>query len=237
MSELPAVVEAVARTRDCVDGLLVNRALRRKSSQVSAESALRGAWAVSVLSGVDVSLTALRSGEVADPIVQGALRVSSELGSLADTWTRAPRQVLARMHLLSAAGLVTDETALGRPIGNSARRMDMLSDTLEATRAPALVVAAVVLGEILALDAFSPSSVVVAHAAARLTLVERGLDPKSLVVIEVGSLEERARTNAMLGRYVSGTPAGLTEWVNYVADLINLGVRESTAICEAIQRG
>ena len=37
-------------------------------------------------------------GTVTDPIVQGALRVATELPGLVDTWQQAPRQVLARLH-------------------------------------------------------------------------------------------------------------------------------------------
>ena len=55
------------------------------------------------LEGVDVPLADLRAGEVADPVVQGALRVSAGLGSMVETWSRAPGQVLARLHLLAAA--------------------------------------------------------------------------------------------------------------------------------------
>ena len=39
--------------------------LRGRSSEVSAESALRGAWAASVLSGVEIGLESMRAGEIA----------------------------------------------------------------------------------------------------------------------------------------------------------------------------
>ena len=239
LAALPGVEQSVAQTRAAVDTLLVHKVLRRRSAEVSAESALRGAWAAAVLSGVDIELDSMRSGEVGDPVVQGALRVSAGLGLLADTWTLAPRQVLARLHVLAAADLVPDAARLGRPSGGVeiANRMDLLCRTLVATRAPAVVVAAVVAGEILALDAFAPSSVVVANAAVRLTLVERGLDPKSLVVVEVGGLELRAEATVALEAYRTGTPGGLTTWIEFVAETVRLGARESVAICEALQRG
>ncbi|MDQ6849628.1 MAG: oxidoreductase, partial [Actinomycetota bacterium] len=69
--ELPGVADGVAATRAAVDALLANRALRRRSADVSAESSLRGAWASAALSGVYVSLDSLRSGAaVGDPVVQ-----------------------------------------------------------------------------------------------------------------------------------------------------------------------
>lgn len=237
LAALPAVVAAVAEARDAVDRVLTNRMLRRRSSEVSAESALRGAWAGAVRSGADVELSAVRAGDVADPVVQGALRVSAELGPLAATWRRAPRQVLARLHVLAAADLI-GAAELGRPRADAlvTRRLDLLADTVSRTRAPAVVVAGVVLGEILGLDAFAPSSTVVAYGAARLTLVEFGLDPKSLAVLEVGALELWPATAAALAGYLAGTVDGVAEWVAHVAAQIVLGAREALAICAALER-
>ncbi len=235
---LPDVLDAVTSARAAVDALLTHRVLRRRSAEVSAESALRGAWAAAQLDGASVSLDAMRAGAVDDPHVQGALRVSAALGSLADTWPLAPRQVLARLHALAAADLVTSSDDLGRPGDRVvAGRLDTLADTLAATRAPAVVVAAVVAGELLALDAFAPATRVVAAAAVRLTLVDRGLDPKSLVIAEVGSLELRSVEGQLLAQYRTGTADGVAGWVRHVAETIVLGAREATAICEAVQRG
>lgn len=221
-----------------MDALLVHRVLRRRSSEVSAESALRGVWASCALGGSSVSLADLRAGAIDDPAIQGALRVSAELPAVAGTWARAPRQVLARLHLLAAADLVEDRTVLGRPTSAAVSdRLDLLTATLAATRAPAVVVAAVVRAELLTLDAFAPASMVVANAAARLTLVERGLDPRSLVVLEVGALERRAEEEAALAAYRAGRPDAVVAWVEHMAGAVVLGAREAVAICEALQRG
>src|SRR3954453_11925859 len=92
---LPGVTASVDRARAAVDTLLGNRVLRRRSADVSAESALRGAWASAWLSDHKVARGDVRSGAAADdPVVQGALRAQSAIGSSADTWTRAPRQAL-----------------------------------------------------------------------------------------------------------------------------------------------
>ena len=234
--DLPGVAEGVDSARSAVDALLTNRVLRRRSADVSAESALRGAWASAWLAGSQVPLDDVRSGAALDhPVVQGALRVQSAIGALADTWTRAPRQALARLHALAAADLV-DPALLGRPTGG-AERLDMLVDVLGATSAPAVVVAGIVHGELLSLDAFAPVSGVVAMAAVRLTLVERGLDPKSLVVVEAGHRELRTEYDAALDAYRDGTPAGLARWLGHCADAVVAGAREAMAICEAIARG
>jgi hypothetical protein len=235
--ELPGVADGVARARSAVDALLGNRTLRRRSADVSAESSLRGAWASAWLSGCELPLADVRSGAAAaDPTMQGALRAQSAVGSLADTWTRAPRQALARLHALAAADLAPAD-ALGRPAPGTAPRLDTLAAVLAATAAPAIVVAAVVHGEILGLDAFAPASGIVARAAVRLTLVERGLDPKSLVVVEAGHRELHSVYDAALAAYRTATPAGIAEWLVHCADALVAGARESVAICEAIARG
>ncbi|MDQ2797843.1 MAG: oxidoreductase, partial [Actinomycetota bacterium] len=116
-------------------------------------------------------------------------------------------------------------------------RLDILASVLAATSAPAVIVAAIVHGEILGLDAFPPTSGVVARAAARLTLVDRGLDPKSLVVIEAGHRELRAEYDAALMAYRTGTPEGIGTWLVHCSDALVAGALETTAICEAIARG
>jgi len=234
--DLPGVADGVARTRTAVDTLLGNRELRRNSADVSGESSLRGAWASAWLAGHEVPLEDVRSGAATgDPTVQGALRAQSAIGSLADTWRHAPRQVLARLHALAAADLI-DADDLGRPAAGTAERLDTLALVLASTQAPAVVVAAIVHGEVLGLDAFAPVSGVVARVAARLVLVDRGLDPKSLVVVEAGHRELRAEYEAALAGYRSATPAGIGRWLVHCCDALVAGAQEATAICQAIAR-
>ena len=236
--DLPGVSDGVAETRRAVDALLNNRVLRRRSPDVSAESSLRGAWISAALSGATASLDEVRSGVAADdPLVQGALRTQAAIAQLADTWTHAPRQALARLHALAAADLVTDRDLLGRPAPGAAERLDTLAAVLDATQTPATVVAAIVHGEILTLDAFAPASGIVARAAVRLTLIDRGLDPKSLVVVEAGHRELGGEYAGALAAYRGGTPGGIARWLNHCAAAIVAGVQETTAICEAIARG
>jgi len=229
---------SVAASRRAVDRLLSNRVLRHRSPDVSAESVLRGAWASAVLAGSSARLEEIRTGIAADPIVRGSLRVSVEFAVLADVWTTAHRQVLARLHALAAADLATSAD-LGRPRADRevAHRLDVLADVLGRTTAPALVIAAIVQAEILCLDAFAPASGVVARAAARLTFIARGLDPKSLVVFEVGHLESQNEMAIALDGYRTGEPAGVVGWIEHCGRAVELGARESLAICESMQRG
>ncbi|SHG10214.1 hypothetical protein SAMN05443575_1375 [Jatrophihabitans endophyticus] len=235
--DLPGVGDAVDRARASVDALLGNRMLRRRSADVSAESSLRGAWASAVLAGADVPLDEVRSGAAADdPIVQGALRAQAALPGLVDTWSHAPRQALARLHVLAAADLVPDPEALGRPAAGAAERLDTLALVLAETSAPAVVVAGIVHGEVLSLDAFPPASGVVARAAVRLTLIDRGLDPKSLVAVEAGHRELGEGYDGALAAYRTGTRDGIATWLVHCADAVAAGAVETTAICQALAR-
>lgn len=256
VAKLPGVDGAVDDARKAVDRLLGHRILRRRSAEVSTESALRGARASAVLDGTTVTLDELRTTDhPSDPVVQGALRVSAELGMLTETWRKAPRQALARLHVLAAADVVDgddlgrprsadtvvpDVLALGEPPSSSdvAARLDALSGLLTSpTKAPALVVSAIVHGELLTLRPFGWGDGLVARAAQRLTLVSRGLDPKSLVAPEVGHLELRDEYASALRDYSSGTSEGVARWIVHCSSAIAAAARDSQAICEAFMRG
>ncbi|MGW3042506.1 oxidoreductase [Kitasatospora sp. NPDC001159] len=125
-----------------------------------------------------------------------------------------------------------------------AARLDQLSRLLVARAeghgvgTPALVVASVVHGELLALRPFSAHNGVIARAAQRIVLIAEGLDPKSICPAEVGLAElgTDAYRRALAG-YLAGTPEGMAAWIAHCGRALRLGVRESTAVCEAMQRG
>ncbi|MFI6702735.1 oxidoreductase [Streptomyces sp. NPDC050509] len=120
-----------------------------------------------------------------------------------------------------------------------AARLDGLARLVIATSAaPALVTAAVVHGELLALRPFGSYNGLVARAAERVVLIGSGLDPKSICPAEVGHAElGRAAYAAAFDGYLSGTPEGMAAWITHCGRAVELGVRESTAVCEALQRG
>ncbi|MEV7089421.1 oxidoreductase [Streptomyces sp. NPDC093085] len=118
-------------------------------------------------------------------------------------------------------------------------RLDGLARLVIApSSAPALVTAAVVHGELLALRPFGSYNGLVARAAERIVLIGSGLDPKAICPAEVGHAElGRAAYAAAFDGYLSGTPAGMAAWITHCGRAVELGVRESTAVCEALQRG
>lgn len=261
LASLPGVADAVDSVRKAVDRVYGHRIMRRRSTEVTSEAALRGARASAALSGADWALEEVRRrtdfGPTGEPWTVGAaLRLTAEAGQLLSVWRQSPLRVLARLHLVAAGGGEADET-VGRPrlgaepvdkpeialplpgADEVAGRLDGLARLLLAgTEAPALVTAAVVHGELLALRPFGSHNGLVARAAERVVLVGSGLDPKSICPAEVGHAEQGAEAYAAaLEGYASGTPDGVAAWIAHCGRAVELGVRESTAVCEALQRG
>ena len=88
------------------------------------------------------------------------------------------------------------------------------------------MVVAVVHGELLALTPFGSADGVVARAAARLTAVATGLDPKGLAVPEVGHLRRRPEYRAAAAGFAAGTADGIAAWVRHCCAQWEAGARE-----------
>ncbi|EFE76415.1 oxidoreductase [Streptomyces filamentosus] len=261
LGSLPGVPEAVDSVRKAVDRVYGHRVMRRRSNEVTAEAALRGSRGSAALAGADWNLEEVRrrtdfSGEDEARTVGAALRLTAEAGQLLSIWRQSPLRVLARLHLVAAGGATPDD-AVGRPrlagevvdeplieaplpgAEEVAGRLEGLSRLIIAGgSAPALVTAAVVHGELLALRPFGSHNGLVARTAERIVLIGSGLDPKSICPAEVGHAEQgRAAYVAAFEGYTAGTPEGMAAWIAHCGRSIELGVRESTAVCEALQRG
>jgi hypothetical protein len=217
----------MAATRDGIDALLRDRGLRRTAPSLTAESLLRGAHASAVLEGSRSSLGEVRDGS-GDQSAAASVRLSTELLGLLPTLSRSPLQVLARLHTLAGKG-ITAEDDLGRPRDAvAADRLRGLAGVLTgATSAPALVVAAVVHGELAASAPFVSHNGLVARAAERLVLVARGVDEKSLLVPEAGHLLLRRQYESNLRGYRDGGPAGVHSWLLYAAEAYTKGAEAS----------
>ncbi|MGE7385885.1 oxidoreductase [Streptomyces sp. NPDC004126] len=266
LGSLPGVAESVDSVRKAVDRVYGHRVMRRRSGEITSEAALRGARASAALSGADWALEEVRRRtdfgvEEEARTVGAALRLTAEAGQLLSIWRQSPMRVLARLHLVACgvaapaadgavdvvgrprlAGEPVDEPLVDLPLPGAdevAGRLDGLSRLVIAGgSAPALVTAAVVHGELLALRPFASYNGLVARAAERIVLINSGLDPKAICPAEVGHAEQGAEAylKAFEG-YVSGTAEGMAEWIGHCGRSIELGVRESTAVCEALQRG
>ncbi|MEE4546709.1 oxidoreductase [Streptomyces sp. V4-01] len=262
---LPGVPEAVDAVRKAVDAVYGHRVMRRRAGEVAAEAALRGARASAALAEADWPLEEVRrrsdfSADEQARTVGAALRLTAEAGQLLGVWRQSPVQALARLHLVAAGGAADGGDTVGRPRlagepvaeplvdiaeiplpepGEVNARLEGLADLLRAgTAAPALVIGAAVHGELLCLRPFGTFNGLVARAAERVVLVGSGLDPKSICPAEVGYAElGRAEYLKALEGYASGTPEGMAEWIAHCGRAVELGVRESVAVCEALQRG
>ncbi len=117
LASLPGVAESVESVRKAVDRVYGHRIMRRRSNEITAEAALRGARGSAALSGADWALEEVRrrtdfSGDEEARKVGAALRLTAESGQLLSIWRQSPLRVLARLHLVAAAD---GEDAVGRP--------------------------------------------------------------------------------------------------------------------------
>jgi hypothetical protein len=246
--ELPGVAAAAARARDAVVTLHHHPVNRTGWAASAAEAALRAARASAALDGARLAAIERAAespvddaresdGVVADPVLAGAVRAVEATGRLLGVWRSAPLQALAQLHLLAAADLTPDAPdALGRPAAGSARLALLAELVAGGTAAPAPVLAAVVHGELLALAPFPSANGVVARAAARLTAIASGLDPRGLAVPEVGHLRAGAEYRRAAEGFASGTPEGLAAWIRHCCAQWEAGAREGRSIADARTR-
>ncbi|MFI8915269.1 oxidoreductase [Streptomyces sp. NPDC053513] len=259
-------VDSVRKAVDRVYGHRVMRRRSNEISSEAALRGARGSAALSGADWAleEVRRRTDFSADAEARTVGAALRLGAEAGQLLSIWRQSPLRVLARLHLVAAgdAGLpagagagvgdsvgrprldgeTVDEPLIDVPLPTPAEiagRLDGLAELIVAgSEAPALVTAAVVHGELLALRPFTSYNGLVARAAERIALVGSGLDPKAICPAEVGHAEQgRAAYLAAFEGYLSGTPEGMGAWIAHCGRSVELGVRESTAVCEALQRG
>ena len=245
LAELPGVADAVAEARSAVDAVLWPRNLGTDGPSLARASRVLGAQACAALDGVDFPAAAWWSGDALEESAMGRTaagvwRGYRELPSLVDTWRAAPLQVIARLHALVAADL-EDSDDLGRPregdpndpmrIGEApsgseaASRLSLMARLVgQGTQAPALVEAAVVHGELMALRPFTNGSGIIARQCTRVVMAARGLDPDLLIIPEMG-LEQLGRPAYVdaVRRYMTGTPEGVAAWIRFVCTSVSYG--------------
>ena len=234
---LPGVADAVRTARDAITRVHQHPTNRRGWPTTAAEASVRAARASAAIDGGSTEIP--ENGEVRDPVLAGALRVAESVGLLLGSWQRAPLQALARMHVLAAADLVPAEAqgSLGRPRPDPgvAGRLELLASLVAGgSSAPAPVLAAVVHGELLTLKPFGVADGVVARAAARLTLIATGLDPKGLTVPEVACLRNAGRYAALADGFGSGEPDAVAAWLVFCCRTLADGAREAVSIADAV---
>ncbi|TWD81099.1 Fic/DOC family protein [Kribbella amoyensis] len=245
LAGLEGVGSAARAARDAVDVLLRDRGLRKVGADLTAEALLRGAHASAVLAGSRASLEEVRQGG-GDPPALGAVRITGELMSLAPQADTAPIQVWTRLHQLAAADLggpdqlghlrttrepVPDDIPGLPPAPPADVMWERLSGLAQAltrpTKAPGLVVAAIVHAELAVLRPFPTANGIVARAAERALLVARGIDQVAVTVPEAGHLELAASYAPGLTGYATGGVAGVQSWLLRECEVVALAAERS----------
>ncbi|MBK7721079.1 MAG: hypothetical protein IPI32_02330 [Austwickia sp.] len=265
ISSWPEVAEAMDEAREACTQLRWHQALRRRIPEAAAESRVRGAAASAELDGAPYSIDRVRDlmrgatpwPQHLDPVdatVRAAVHVTAETEH-ASRLLAVPGQVLARLHVAAATGLLPDDL-VGRPrldgegcaefgeIGPApqgaelAARLRTVAELLALADAPALVVGALVHAEIACLRPFGRGNGLVARAVERAVVIGRGLDPTGASVPEVGHLNAgiTAYVGALTG-YAQGSRAGLTLWLRQSAKAIVAGAQEGHRIADAVLVG
>jgi hypothetical protein len=127
LAGLPGVADDVEAAREACERLRWHPAMRRRSAECRAESAVWSARASAALEGARLPVPLVRDAvrgaavlpaDAAGRVVAGATRAVAEAERMsaagARTLTAAPRQALVRLHLAAATGVLADE-AVGRP--------------------------------------------------------------------------------------------------------------------------
>jgi hypothetical protein len=230
LNNLTGIDSAVNDARAAVDGAYRHPALRRKGGLVAAEVSLRSAVAsASLETAISYEREHVRSGTVLDAVVQGSLRIHSSLPSLAERWESAPAQVLARLHVLGATGILEPDS-LGRP----SAPLDRVLTYVIARSGDPLIRAAVVHGEILARNPFPGVNGLIARAAARLTLMASGFDPRGLVLAEEIHLTREPEYRGSSLAFATGTRDGIRSWLKHCALAATLGAESISPVADAI---
>lgn len=204
---VPAVKQALADAESAVGSIQLSA--RRRGEQFAAQ-----AWGAAA--------TSSSAMDASDPVVAASLLV--EVRAL--TNVRASLlQALARMHAIAAADLPDDQR--GRPRADFAEgeRLSALATLTATSTAPALLVATIAHAELLVLAPFEQANGLLARAVWRAIIVESGLDPTGMVMVETGLRDLGiAAYAAALEEYRSGTSAGVGAWVRHCARSVELGV-------------
>ena len=223
LARLEGVPSGLAAARAAVDLVLTDRGLRSMTPDQVAAALLTGARA------------SARLTDDPERWVAGAVRLSTELASLAGVLRVAPGQALARAHALAAIDQVpAEELGRLRDLPEVASRMTGLTQLLtSSTTAPALVLAAVAHAEIASVQPFGSADGLVARAVERMVLISAGFDPRGVVVTEVGHLQRRADYERLLPAYASGSAMGVRDWILHVAQAAVDGAEASPVAVRA----
>lgn len=239
LANIERVNTATLAARDDIDALLWRRDVRANSLAVAQASITRGAMDSAALEGADLA------GVEDSPmgrVLSATLAATAQAPTFAETWTRAPLQVITALHLLVAKEF-TETDQLGRPRGDNiaddplhigsladfssiAKPLMSLSQQCSTCTVPAIIEAGFAHAEILRLRPFSWGSGLVGRAIIRTVFAARGLDPSNFSIPENGMFET-GRTNYVnaIRAYMDQTPDGIAHYFEWFSACVGLGAR------------
>jgi len=225
----PVIAAALDDARGAIDAVLWSRDVRANAEDVATTSMRTGARDSAAIEGADqLDVDDSPMGRV----LASSIAVTAEAMRLDEMWPKAPAQVWARLHAVAAHGF-SDTDQLGRPralddpddplhIGQIppavviAERMQQLSDVVVQSDLPALLEAAIVHGELMALRPFHWGSGLVARASVRTVFRARGLDPSCFTTPERGMYElGRSAYVAAIREFQRGTIDGVRAYLSW----------------------
>ncbi|NLG23484.1 MAG: Fic family protein [Actinomycetales bacterium] len=271
---LPGVADGVEAAREACTQLRWHQALRRRIPEAAAESRVRGATATALLEGAepagsrgtvalvrDLVRGAASWPEEPNPVEQvlkGAVQVTAATESATAASLASPAQLLARLHVAAAAGLLPADQ-VGRPrrpgetcaefeefLGAApgaeelAGRLGQVYDLLATIRSggSALVVAALVHAELVTVRPFVTGNGLVARALERVVHRVGGLDPTGVAVPELGHAQKvGADYRGALTAYGQGGVEGVRLWLLHSAEAAVTGAGAGTAVADAVLAG
>ena len=210
----PTIASLIDAAAADLQALHRHPATARGSGVTSSEGVLRGARLAALLGNAPETQLVDAYSVLAPDVREQTAR----------TFTKAPLQVLARLDVLVGGS--------GRPRdGRAAGRLALLGKIV-ATNPHQAVIPAVVQGEIIAHELFGPRSVAVGLAAARVSAVASGFDPRGLAVVYYN----RHRSELLALGAGFAQPAGVVPFVAYYLAAMRAGVVEARGIANAAQQ-
>lgn len=208
----PTIASLIDAATADLQALHRHPATARGSGVTSSEGVLRGARLAALLGNAPETQLVDAYSVLAPDVREQTAR----------TFIKAPLQVLARLDVLVGGS--------GRPRdGWAAGRLALLGKIVAAGPHQA-----VVQGEIIAHELFGQRSVAVGLAAARVSAVASGFDPRGLAVPEVYYNRHRSELLALGAGFAQ--PAGVVPFVAYYLAAMRAGVVEARGIANAAQQ-
>lgn len=174
-----------------------------------------------------------------------ALGITAETDFQLSTFLKTPLQTLARLHSFldnsenrgrpRTVNQVEDPLHIGEPLDHTKieARLDSLVELITKSKAPAVLLSAIVHAEIAVIAPFKNGSQMIARATSRLVLQSKNVDQLKLVMPEYGfyKIGRNPYAKALIA-YQTGTIAGVTDWIDLHSQAIHIGATSSDLLVE-----